>query len=108
MCYFLTKKSEVLSKFKQYKAFVETQTGCKLKKLRVDGGGEFIGDEFREYTLDNGIFLEVTAAYSSSQNGIAEHGNRTVVSEVRSMLHSQDPHLAYYLWPEAVKYTTYL
>ena len=27
MCYFLKKKSEVLSKFKQYKAFVETQTG---------------------------------------------------------------------------------
>ena len=24
------------------------------------------------------------------------------------MLHSQDPHLAYYLWPEAVKYATYL
>ena len=58
--------------------------------------------------MDNGIFLEVTAAYSSSQNGIAERGNRTVVSEAHTMLHSQDPHLAYYLWPEAVKYATYL
>ena len=43
--------------------------------LRVDGGGEYIGDEFIEYLLTNGIFLEVTAAYSSSQNGIAEHRN---------------------------------
>ena len=58
--------------------------------------------------MDNGIFLEVTAAYSYSQNGIAERGNRTVVSEACAMLHSQDPHLAYYLWPEAVKYATYL
>ena len=43
--------------------------------LRVDGGGEYIGDEFIEYLLTNGIFLEVTAAYSSSQNGIAERRN---------------------------------
>ena len=108
MRYFLKKKSEALTKFKQYNAFVETQTGQKLKKLRVDGGGEYIGDEFKEYLLTNGIFLEVTAAYSSSQNGIAERRNRTVVSEAPAMLHSQDPYLAYYLWPEAVKYATYL
>jgi hypothetical protein len=75
MCYFLKNKSEALSKFKQYKVFVETQTGCKFKKLRVDGGGEYIGDEFRKYLLDNGIFLEVMAVYSSSQNGIAECRN---------------------------------
>ena len=43
--------------------------------LRVDGEVEYIGDEFIEYLLTNGIFLEVTAAYSSSQNGIAEHRN---------------------------------
>ena len=58
--------------------------------------------------MDNGIFLKVTAAYSSSQNEIAECGNRTVVLKAHAILHSQDPHLAYYLWPEAVKYATYL
>ena len=53
MRYFLKKKLEALAKFKQYKAFVEIQTGQKLKKLRVDGGGEYIGDEFKEYLLTN-------------------------------------------------------
>lgn len=39
--YFLKKKSEVLSKFKEYKALVENQTGKKIKVLRTNNGGEF-------------------------------------------------------------------
>src|SRR5271168_2320073 len=42
MIYFMKHKDEALTKFKLYKSFVETQTGYKLKKLRVDGGGEKI------------------------------------------------------------------
>ena len=72
MTYFMKEKSEALTKFKQYKSFVETQTDRKLKKLHVDGGGEFINKEFKKFLLDNGIQLEVTAPHSPSQNGIAE------------------------------------
>jgi transposase InsO family protein len=75
MTYFMKEKSEALTKFKQYKSFVETQTGQKLKKLRVDGGGEFINKEFKKFLLDNGIQLEVTAPHSPSQNRIAERLN---------------------------------
>ena len=37
--YFLKGKSEVFSKFKEYKALVENQTDRKIKILRLDNGG---------------------------------------------------------------------
>ena len=41
LLYFLKKKSEVFSKFKEYKALVENQIGKKIKALRIQNGGEF-------------------------------------------------------------------
>jgi len=38
--YFLRSKSEVYSKFKEFKAFAENQTGKKIKCLRTDNGGD--------------------------------------------------------------------
>jgi hypothetical protein len=42
MCwvYFLRNKSDALNVFKKFRAFVELQSGYKLKKLRSDRGGE--------------------------------------------------------------------
>ena len=42
--YFLRKKSEVFSKFKEFKALVENQSENKIKVLRTDNGGEFYGN----------------------------------------------------------------
>ena len=39
--YFLKWKSEVFSKFKEYKALVKNQTDWKIKILQLDNGGEF-------------------------------------------------------------------
>lgn len=47
--YFLKKKSEAFEKFKEFKAFVEKQSGFVLKTLRSDRGGEFTSDEFYDY-----------------------------------------------------------
>jgi hypothetical protein len=43
MCwvYFLRNKSGALNVFKKFRAFVELQSGYKLKKLRSDRGGEY-------------------------------------------------------------------
>ena len=38
-------KSEVFTKFKEWKAEVENQTGRKIKYLRSENGGEY-GDKF--------------------------------------------------------------
>jgi hypothetical protein len=77
-----------------------------LKKLHVDGGGEFLSKEFKKFLLDNGIQLDITAPYSPSQNGIAKHLARTLVEHAHTMIHQNG--LPYSLWREVVAYTTYL
>jgi hypothetical protein len=39
--YFLKAKSDTFYKFKEYKAFIEKQTGKHMRILRIDNGGEF-------------------------------------------------------------------
>jgi hypothetical protein len=46
--YFLRKKFEVFERFKELKALVDNQTGKITKALRIDNGGEFCGNEFKE------------------------------------------------------------
>src|ERR1700678_2145130 len=106
MTYFLKQKSEAFEKFKLYRSFVETQTGNKLKKLRADGGGEYLSKDFRNYLLENGIQQETTTPHSSAQNGIAERLNQTLVEHARAMLHHHQ--LPNSFWKEAVAYATYL
>ena len=60
-------------------ALIETQTGCQLKHLRSDGGGEYINALFRTFCAEKGIIMESTAPYSPTQNGIAERLNRTLL-----------------------------
>ena len=84
--YFMKKKDEALTKFKLYKNFVETQTGHKLKKLRMDGGKEYVNKQFQNFIIESGMELEITAAHSPSQNGIAKHLNRTIVKHARAMI----------------------
>ena len=49
---------------------------------------------------------QVTTAYTSSQNGVAERFNRTIMDTVRSMLHHAN--LADSFWPLAVQAATYV
>ena len=53
--YFLKKKSEVFSKFKEYKALVENQIAKKIRVLRIDNGGEFYEKEFEKFCKECGI-----------------------------------------------------
>jgi hypothetical protein len=77
-----------------------------LKKLHIDGGGEFLSKEFKKSLLDNSIQLEITAPYSPSQNGIAKCLNRPLVEHTCAMIHQNG--LPYLLWMKAVAYATYL
>ncbi|KAJ2943165.1 hypothetical protein O0L34_g18874 [Tuta absoluta] len=84
--YLLKQKSEVLSKFKVFKATVEKQTGCLIKRLRSDRGGEYCSAEFSRFLESEGIVHETTAPYSPAQNGVSERLNRTLMEKVRCML----------------------
>jgi hypothetical protein len=51
MCwiYFLINKHEALGKFKVFRALVEKESGCQIKTLRSDRGGEFCSQEFNDH-----------------------------------------------------------
>jgi len=72
--------------FKKFRAFVELQSGYKLKKLRSDRGGEYTSNEFEEFCALQGMERQLTVAYSPQQNGVAERRNRTICEMARSML----------------------
>ena len=88
MCwvYFMKQKSETFSLFKKFKAMVEKQSGCTIKTLRSDGGGEFTSQEFNRFCEEEGINKQVTLPYSPQQNGAAERMNRTLEEMARTMM----------------------
>ena len=102
----LKKKSDVYSKFIEWKASVEKQSGKVIKKIRSDNGGEYTSDEFLEHLKEEGIHREFTIPDTPEQNGVAERMNRTLIEVVRSLLSESD--LPQSFWAEALSTATYL
>jgi len=66
--YFLKFKSEVFENFRKFKALVEKQSGCSLKALHSDRGGEFTSKEFDDFCEKNGIHRELSAPRTPEKN----------------------------------------
>jgi hypothetical protein len=64
LIYFLKTKSEVFSKFMEFKSLVEIIFEMKRKILRSDNGGYFTLDDFKEFYEELGIKRELTTPYS--------------------------------------------
>jgi hypothetical protein len=106
--YFLTGKTseEVLKRFLEFKALVETQTGKRIKALGYDNGGEYTSFAFKRFCVEDGIKRELAVPYTPQQNGISERKNRAIVGAAKVMLHDQN--LPTFLWVEACNTTVYL
>nr|KYP31853.1 Retrovirus-related Pol polyprotein from transposon TNT 1-94 [Cajanus cajan] len=97
--YPLKTKDQVLQAFKEFHALVERATGRKLKCIRTDNGGEYLGP-FEYYCKTHGIRHEKVPPKTPQMNGVAERMNRTIAEKVRSMLsHAKIPKS---FWGEAV------
>ena len=83
------------------KFLADTAPHGTVKRLRCDGGGEFIAGSFREVCLDHKIKLEFTSPYSPHQNGKCERSHRTVFETTRALLF--DSKLPKNLWPYAAR-----
>lgn len=104
--YFLRSKSDVLKYFKEFQAFVENQTGLKIKKVRSDNGTEYCNEGFKNYFKVKGIEHQTTVRYTPQQNGVAERTNRTIVEKARCLL--QEANMDQKMWAEAVNTAVYL
>ncbi len=84
--YLTARKDEIFDKFKDYKACMENQKECRIKALRTDRGGEYMGNDFDTYLKENGIHRELTIPKTSAQNGEAERRHRQLANVVRCLL----------------------
>ena len=104
--YVLKSKSEVFSKFRDWKAMVEWSTGRKFNVLRSDNSREYKSEKFDQYLKSEGIRHELTVPKSPQQNGVAERLNRTLVEMTRSMLAGSG--LPQKFWAETLSTAVYL
>ncbi|GJS75644.1 putative RNA-directed DNA polymerase [Tanacetum coccineum] len=84
--YLLKHKHEVFETFKVFKNKVENQLGKTIKAIRLDRGGEYISQEFKDYLKANGIVQQLTPSYTPQHNGVSERRNHTLLDMVRSMM----------------------
>ncbi|CAH9138620.1 unnamed protein product [Cuscuta epithymum] len=103
--YTLKSKDQVFEVFKQFHVSVERQTGKKLKCIRTDNGGEYIGP-FDAYCRDHGIRHQKSPPKTPQLNGLAERMNRTLMERVRCLLsHAGLPNS---FWGEALNTTVHV
>ena len=96
--YFLKSKEadEVLDKFREFRAWVENQSGKKIKVLRSDNGGEYTFGGFVDFCSEVGIKRKFTVPYNPQHNGVVERKNKTIVLAVKAMIHDQG--VPMFLW----------
>ena len=67
--YLLKEKSQAKDAFIEWWALVENETGRKVGHLRTDVGGEYMSAKFERYLQKQGSEHQLTAPYTSAQNG---------------------------------------
>lgn len=102
---FLQHKSQAKECIIQYIEKLKTSLDQKPKVFRSDSGGEYMDLQLLNYLKNQGIFTQNTVHHSSSQNGIAERANRTLMDAVRTMLIASN--LPPTLWAEALNNAVY-
>lgn len=101
--YLIKHKSDVFDVFNKFKSMVERQSSCKIKKSRIDGGGEYLSSNFADLCEKEGIIHDVVHHILHS---IMELLRERIMNMVRSMLKAKN--LPKHLWVEAVATATYL
>lgn len=76
--YILKAKYQALEKFKIWKVVVKTQSGIKVKALRIDNGFEFFNKKFKVHCQ--------TIKFTPKQNGLAKRINRSLIDKIRGLL----------------------
>ncbi|CAI7927173.1 unnamed protein product [Closterium sp. NIES-54] len=85
--YPLKTKGEVAAAvLKEWMPRAQRESGHKVKVIRTDNGGEFIGADFEAVLKKKGIQHQLTVPYNPQQNGVAECFNRTLQEGARTLL----------------------
>jgi hypothetical protein len=82
------------------------QLNGRIKILHSDRGGKYLGKAFVLYLKSKGTAQKLTVHDTPQHNGVAEHCNRTIVEQVRTLLHASG--LLRFLWCEAARHVVWL
>lgn len=104
--YLLETKDQAAACIKNYVELVKTEHSRKPKIIRSDRGKEYVNKYLQDYLNNEGIKIQLTAAYSPQQNGVAERKNRSLMEMSRCML--IDANLEKKYWGEAVVTANFL
>lgn len=78
-------QSEIFTNFKRFKLLVEKQAECKIKRLRIDGDGEYTSIEFTQWEKE-GVEHAIIDICTPQHNIIVERKNISILNMPRSML----------------------
>ncbi|CAI7865853.1 unnamed protein product [Closterium sp. NIES-54] len=85
--YPLKTKGEVAAAvLKEWMPRAQRESAHKVKVIRTDNGGEFIGTDFEAVLKKKGIQHQLMVPYNPQQNGVAERFNRTLQEGARTLL----------------------
>src|SRR3979490_2524601 len=104
--YFLKKKSQTFESYKCDEAYIQAQTGNRIKTVRSDRGGEFLSKEMIRHQDERGTTRELTVHDSPPQNGTAECGMCTRTEQARALLIGSG--LPHFLWEEIMPHSPVL
>jgi hypothetical protein len=80
--------------------------GQNPKGIQIDRRKEFVNKKLEKWCSEHRIEIRLTALYSPSQNGVAEHTNRTLVELSHAMITGN--HLPEFLWEYTVLHAAYI
>ena len=104
--YPLLHKNHVFGAYKLYEARYERLANEKILYLHIDGGSEYLTNDFRTYLRGRGVALSVTQPYSPEMNSIAERAMRTIIEHASAMLWNASLPVGF--WSQAVETSVYL
>ncbi|GJX62742.1 retrotransposon protein, putative, ty1-copia subclass [Tanacetum coccineum] len=98
----------IFETFKVFKNEVENQLGKTIKALRLDRGGEYISQEFKDYLKACGIVQQLTPPYTPQHNGVSERRNQSATRILNMVPTKKVDKTPYELWYGKVTNLSYL
>ncbi|HEV7736056.1 MAG TPA: reverse transcriptase domain-containing protein, partial [Chlamydiales bacterium] len=74
--------------------------------LRTDNGGEYTSTDFEKHLRETGVIHQLTAPYSSFENGKSERQHRTLMDRARSILTQTGLRVS--MWGECILTSCYI
>lgn len=96
----------MLSCYKQYELWAETQHNAKIKCLQTNHGGEYLSEEFTKHLKAKGTIRSLTVHDTPEENDMSEWLNQTLLEH--ACARHITANLLKFLWTESIQHAVWL